>query len=90
MTCSTFPYSEYYAAGGGLPNNLKTLLSRMLQVGDFRTDNNSWREPPEAVVEKGMKAVNEYFVDLFAEGRSIQRTSVKVVLVGQEGAGKTR
>lgn len=53
-------------------------------------DNNPWEEPPEAVVRKGMAAVSEYFTDLFAEGTSIQRRMIKVVLVGQEGAGKTR
>lgn len=57
----------------------------------LRIDNNPWKEPPEAVVKKGMPAVREYFVDLFADGVTpVSRSMIKVVLVGQEGAGKTR
>lgn len=52
--------------------------------------NNPWEEPPEAVVRMGVPAVSEYFTDLFAEGTSIRRRMIKLVLVGQEGAGKTR
>lgn len=51
---------------------------------------NPWKEPPEAVVKKGMPAVLGYFADLFAEGVTVRRNMIKVVLVGQEGAGKTR
>jgi len=51
---------------------------------------NPWKEPPEAVVMKGMQAASEYFADLFAEGVTDRRNMIKVVLVGQEGAGKTR
>lgn len=31
-----------------------------------------------------------YFDDLYAEAFEVRRNNVKVVLVGQEGAGKTR
>lgn len=60
-------------------------LGSHLKIGD-----NPWEEPPEAVVNKGMPAVSEYFADLFAEGATIRRSMIKVVLVGQEGSGKTR
>lgn len=57
----------------------------------LRIDGNPWKEPPEAVVKKGMSAVSKYFADLFAEGVApVPRRMIKVVLVGQEGAGKTR
>ncbi|CAN0367218.1 unnamed protein product, partial [Ectocarpus fasciculatus] len=36
-----------------------------------------------------MKSIRGYFEDLFAEPCRVQRSSVKIVLVGQEGAGKT-
>lgn len=51
---------------------------------------NPWSEPPEAVVKSGMAAVITYFDDLYSAPCRVQRNSVKVVLVGQEGAGKTR
>lgn len=51
---------------------------------------NPWAEPPEAVVKSGLTAVARYFDDLFCELCSVRRNSVKVVLVGKEGAGKTR
>lgn len=57
---------------------------------DVDFDENPWKEPPEAVVRKGMQAVREYFDDLFVEGVTVHRNMIKVVLVGQEGAGKTR
>ncbi|CAM9811033.1 unnamed protein product, partial [Ectocarpus sp. 8 AP-2014] len=50
---------------------------------------NPWAEPPESIVAKGPKSVRGYFEDLYAEPFRIKRSSVKVVLVGQEGAGKT-
>lgn len=55
-----------------------------------RIIDNPWEEPPEAVVEEGMRAVSAYFDDLFQEGIAFRRSMIKVVLVGQGGAGKTR
>lgn len=74
-----------------VPKELRRLLALLskLQSGLHLT-NNPWEEPPEAVLKKGMRAVSEYFTDLFAEGTTFRRRMVKVVLVGQEGAGKTR
>ena len=51
---------------------------------------NPWAEPPEAIVNKGWAAVTAYFEDLYSSGVKIRRNAVKIVLVGQEGAGKTR
>lgn len=51
---------------------------------------NPFREPPEAVVERGIDAVKQYFTALFAEGFTVERRDVKVVIVGREGTGKTR
>ncbi|CAN0547761.1 unnamed protein product, partial [Laminaria digitata] len=51
---------------------------------------NPWAEPPEAVVNSGVAAVIGYFGALYSSPCRVRRNSVKVVLVGQEGAGKTR
>ncbi len=72
-----------------IPKQLSDLLALFSKVKLY-IDGNPWKEPPEAVVRKGMQAVSEYFADLFAEGVSDRRNMIKVVLVGQEGAGKTR
>ena len=75
-----------------VPTELEKLLSKLSELGKnlLKIGDNPWEEPPEAVVNKGMPAVSEYFVDLFAEGATIRRSMIKVVLVGQEGSGKTR
>lgn len=88
---SSSPYSICDAAGAPVPNELDELLA-WFEKQAFRVywTNNPWSEPPEAIVERGVLAVKDYFMALFDEGRTVKRTSVKVVLVGQEGAGKTR
>lgn len=88
------PVCWLFDAGGvSLPKQLAellSLLSRMEEHPGLGLHDNPWEEPPEAVVKKGMTAVSQYFADLFAEGAMIRRNMIKVVLVGQEGAGKTR
>lgn len=86
------------AGGESLPKQLGILLAWLSKLEELHgvgigldLRNNPWREPPEAVVEKGMQAVSEYFADLFAERVApVRRNMIKVVIVGQEGAGKTR
>lgn len=73
-----------------MPSQLCQLLDvldgcRGLDLGD-----NPWVEPPESIVREGMQNTREYFQDLYAESYRVQRNSVKIILVGQEGAGKTR
>lgn len=70
--------------------DLISWLSRLPRLYKEWTEGNPWREPPEAVVQQGLPAVRGYFVDLFAEGSTVHRTNVKVIIVGQEGVGKTR
>eukprot|EP00903_Cladosiphon_okamuranus_P006369 g6236.t2 len=78
---------EELLEGRAALEKLLALFSRMnhinLDIGD-----NPWEEPPQAVLKKGMPAACEYFADLYAEGATIRRSVIKVVLVGQEGAGK--
>ena len=83
------------SAGGAVPDGLSRLLELLRKVeekedGVVNLNRNPWAEPPEAVVKSGMTAVLAYFDDLYSAPCSARRNSVKVVLVGQEGAGKTR
>ena len=83
------------SAGGAVPDGLSRLLELLRKVeekkdGFFHLNRNPWAEPPEAVVMSGMTAVLTYFDALYSAPCSVRRNSVKVVLVGQEGAGKTR
>ncbi|CAM9177444.1 unnamed protein product [Ectocarpus sp. 8 AP-2014] len=75
-------------SGGTIPSELRRLLET-LDGADTDLGGNPWAEPPESIVTKGMESVRGYFEDLYAEPCRVQRSSVKVVLVGQEGAGKT-
>ena len=73
-----------------VPKRLGELLAMLSKLNKLDLSDNPWKEPPEAVVEKGALAASEYFADLFAEGVTDRRNIIKAVLVGQEGAGKTR
>ncbi|CAN0303614.1 unnamed protein product, partial [Ectocarpus sp. 6 AP-2014] len=73
---------------GPVPSQLRWLLD-VLDGAELGLDKNPWAEPPESIVNNGNKGIRGYFEDLYSEPCRIQRNSVKVVLVGQEGAGKT-
>lgn len=80
-------------AGASAPEQLETLmgwLSALQEGGTLDLRSNPWKEPPEAVVKKGMVGASEFFADLYAEGATIRLNMIKVVLVGQQSAGKTR
>ncbi|CAM9344602.1 unnamed protein product, partial [Ectocarpus sp. 12 AP-2014] len=78
------------SAGALFPKQLDELLASLSKLSRLVVDRNPWQEPPEAVVERGIPAVREYFTDIFAEGVApVSRNMIKVVLVGQGGAGKT-
>lgn len=54
-------------------------------------EDNPWRMPPEAVIEKGFNAVQTFLNDVKEAGAStISLQYLKVVLVGSSQAGKTR
>lgn len=82
--------SSHAAAGFSVPKALEKLLVFFSRIQELKLTGNPWEEPPEAVLENGWRAVSEYFSDLFGEGTTTRRSMIKVVLVGQEGAGKTR
>ncbi|CAM9232638.1 unnamed protein product [Ectocarpus sp. 12 AP-2014] len=76
---------------GLIPSQLCRLLDVLdrAEGGILSLEDNPWAEPPESIVAKGPKSIRGYFEDLYAEPCRVQRSSVKVILVGQEGAGKT-
>ena len=85
------------SADSAVPDGLSRLLELLRKMEQKRhlpfsgfLNPNPWAEPPEAVVKSGMTAVLAYFDALYSAPFSVRRNSVKVVLVGQEGAGKTR
>lgn len=77
-------------SAGQLPAGLANLLARLEDIRCLRLFRNDFVEPPEALVATGMHAVKTYYMDLFAEGSTVERRDVKVVVVGMAGAGKTR
>lgn len=85
--------SPLRSADGFVPSKLRRLLAVLKRAAEarfFSLGDNPWAEPPEAVVNSGMPAVISYFEDMYSSSCKVRRNSVKVVLVGQEGAGKTR
>ncbi|CAM9393730.1 unnamed protein product, partial [Laminaria digitata] len=80
-------------AGSSVPNQLRRLLELLRKADEARSifilNGNPWAEPPEAVMNSGIGAVIRYFDALYSSPCRVRRNIVKVVLVGQEGAGKT-
>ncbi|CBJ27067.1 LRR-GTPase of the ROCO family, putative pseudogene [Ectocarpus siliculosus] len=83
----------YSMLGSPLPSRLRRLLGVLRGAGEegftLFLNGNPWVEPPESIVAEGPRSIRSYFEDLYTEPCRIKRSSVKVVLVGQEGAGKT-
>lgn len=79
--------------GDGISKELDIFLKCVEGLQTFDCGGNSWVEPPAAVLNKAragiVSAIRSYFVYLYREKRVISR-SLKVVLVGREGTGKTR
>lgn len=73
-----------------VPGKLLRLLDLFRRNGKLDIGGNPWAEPPESIVHQAPEVIERYFEDLFADPCRVQRNSVKVILVGQEGAGKTR
>ncbi|CAN0504823.1 unnamed protein product, partial [Discosporangium mesarthrocarpum] len=75
---------------GKLPGDLDKLLHTLTSIGSLQLHGNPWEEPPAGIIEKGMGNVKHYFEDLFRQGSSVIDCGLKVVLIGRDGAGKTR
>ncbi|CAN0218727.1 unnamed protein product, partial [Scytosiphon promiscuus] len=84
-------------AGGQVPSQLDQLLDVLDRTSEgnksrrsgLNLQRNPWAEPPESIVKKGPKAIRGYFQDLYTDSCRVKRNSVKIILVGQEGAGKS-
>ena len=76
---------------GGIPLELDGFLKFLEGLKTFSCGSNPWVEPPAAVLgeDGNIPAVKSYFENLYRENRVVSR-SLKVVLVGREGTGKTR
>ncbi|CAB1106141.1 unnamed protein product [Ectocarpus sp. CCAP 1310/34] len=76
---------------GLIPSQLCRLLDILdrAEGGILSLEDNPWAEPLESIVTKGPKSIRGYFEVLYAEPCRLQRSSVNVILVGQEGAGNT-
>ncbi len=70
--------------------DILTTLESVEQTGYLSLLPNPFRVPPEAVVREGMGSVKGYFTALFAEGHTMERRDIKVVIAGKAGAGKTK
>ena len=71
-------------------NQLKSLLPEIAELTNLRTldlTNNPLKEPPLEIAKQGIEAIREYFKSLEGERRPLNE--VKVLLVGDGGAGKT-
>lgn len=77
-------------SGGTLPQKLSLLLEWVEKIGPRSLLPNPLREPPEAVVSAGSEDIRKYYGELLAEGHITERRDIKVVIIGSEGAGKTR
>jgi len=74
-----------------MPRELEDFLDFLGKLRRFSCGLNPWVEPPAALLgdEGNLPGVKSYFLDLYREKRLVSR-SLKVVLVGREGTGKTR
>ncbi|CAM9701157.1 unnamed protein product [Scytosiphon promiscuus] len=86
-------YEEGVLSATGRPTQLQRLLDLFSRVQDGKRmldfGGNPWVEPPESIVRQPLDTIKRYFEDLYTEPCRVQRNSVKIILVGQEGAGKT-
>ena len=73
-----------------MPSQLRRLLELLDRVETLDLGSNPWTEPPESIVDRDPAVIINYFKDLYWGPCKVQRSSVKIILVGQEGAGKTR
>ncbi|CAB1099588.1 unnamed protein product [Ectocarpus sp. CCAP 1310/34] len=65
------------------------VAGRLRWHGYSLLENNPWAQPPESIVDEGAEGIRRYFEDLYGDPGRVQRDSIKIIQVGQGGAGKT-
>lgn len=76
----------------GIGDDAESLLRVLLKPDcDVYLDNNPWECPPAAVVAAGNASIRGYYDELKGcEEGPVEMRSLKIVLAGHSGAGKTR
>jgi internalin A len=72
-------------------NKIKKISPKILQLENLKLlvlDNNPIEVPPPEIVNRGVKAIKDYFRKLEAEGKDYLYEA-KLLIVGEGGAGKT-
>lgn len=72
-------------------NNIETLpeeLNDLSSLEEFRCDNNPIKVPPPEIVKEGFNSIKGYFKSVSDSGK-LPLNEVKVIFVGDGGAGKT-
>ncbi|CAN0069798.1 unnamed protein product [Pylaiella littoralis] len=72
----------------GFPKEVAASLLQLENMPTVAVRENPWENPPQAVVEAGLKAIVRYFEDIERSG-SLKSWMLKVVLVGAVCAGKS-
>lgn len=85
MSILTRPFT-----GMGTGDDAESLLRVLLKTScTISLAHNPWERPPAAVVAAGKTSIRGYYDEL--KGRDpVEMQSLKVVLAGHSGAGKTR
>lgn len=78
------------------PRAIEAVLAAMdrlhspLVAWEQRVGDNPWKLPPAPVVYKGATSLKRFYASWRKQGKLDEVKSIKVVIIGAAGAGKTR
>lgn len=86
-------WSTYFDAKGNFVNKntirqIPEKISNLINLKDFRIDNDFIEHPPPEVVNKGIDSIRNYFQQIEEKGVDYLYEA-KLLIVGEGGAGKT-